>query len=150
MLTVLNHPALLETHLEAFADIDLTQAKLDRLRAEIIRIASAGPLDRAQLHDHLSGTHVADELTELQGRSSLVKDHPFARADSPFDTAEKGWLHLINMHWGVERMRRELREAEQVLARDFTEENFDRLKAVRAQVHAAELAERERAAARSD
>jgi len=147
VLAVLNHPELLDGHFEAFAELELANAKLDRLRNEIIRIASGGPLDRGQLHNQLSDTSVAGLARDVRDRSTLTKDHPFVRPEASLGDAERGWSHLVNWHWGVDRLRAELRAAEQALAHDMTEENFARLQTVRAQVHAAEQAERERAAA---
>lgn len=146
ILAILNHPGLLDSHFEGFAEVSLLNAKLDRLRNEILRIASGESLDRAALANHLSGTSVADIARELRGRNSLGKDHPFARPEAQLAEVERGWSHLINLHWDADKLAREQREAEDAFGRDMTDENFARLVAIRAQKHAAEQKEKAKAA----
>ena len=135
ILTVLNHPELLESHLDEFAKADLGNRKLDTLRNEIIRVAACGEaLDRATLDNHLKGTDSAHVANDLRLQKSLESE-PFARVEAEFQDVEKGWAHLLHLHESYNALQRELEEAEQALARDMTDENWTRLVAVKAQLH---------------
>ena len=135
VLTVLNHPGLLESHLDEFAKADLGNRKLDTLRNEIIRVAACGEaLDRATLDNHLEGTDSAHVANDLRLQKSLESE-PFARVEAEFQDVEKGWAHLLHLHESYNALQRELEEAEQALARDMTDENWTRLVAVKAQLH---------------
>ncbi len=138
VLTIVNHPELLEHHHEGFAAIGLRDLKLDRLRNEIIRIAALkGTLDRIELHNHLSQTDLGGALRQLQS-DSLLRQHSFAGPDADVGEAERGWNHLLWLHRRTHALQAELAEAESALARETTEENLARLVTVKSELFAME------------
>ncbi len=138
VLTVLNHPELLENYCETFAGVEFSNPGLDKLRNEIISIAALGqPLDREALGHHLSGTKAAHMAAALQQQKALKND-AFALASASLEEAERGWVHLLERQRSVDILRQELRDAEQALAREMTDENMARLVAVKAQLHESE------------
>ncbi len=138
VLTMVNHPELLEHHHEGFADVNLLNPKLDRLRNEIIRVAaSSGSLDRNGLYDHLSHTELVGVLSQLQG-DNLLRQHPFASPEADFSDAERGWNHLLMLHQRTYALQAELDDAESALANETTEENLARFVAVKSELLAME------------
>ncbi len=138
VLTMLNHPELLENHCETFAAFEFSDLNLDRLRNEIISIAALPvALDRETLVHHLSGTQVMQIAEGLTRRRSLKID-AFVRPEASLSEAERGWTHLLGRQRSTNGLKKELREAEQALARDGTDENLARLVAIKAQLHESE------------
>lgn len=137
VLTIVNHPELLEHHHEGFAGVSLSNLKLDRLRNAIIRVAaSQGTLDRIELHNHLSRTGLGEVLKQLQS-DSLLRQHSFAGPDADLEEAERGWNHLLLLH-RTHALQAELAEAESALASETTEENLARLVMVKSELLAME------------
>jgi DNA primase len=132
--TVLNHPDLLEKHLESFAILRLARPELDKLRAEIIEIAAGGgTLDRSSLRNHLEkrgAAHLADEL-ECQ---KSVKYQRFASPDTEFAEAEECWLHILSIHHEFLLLQGEAREAEAAFQQEMNEENWRRLQSIQLQL----------------
>ena len=136
--TILNHPAILDSHFEAFAQIDFSNRKLDTLRNEIIRIAASGePLERPALDTHLSGTESAGLAKDLRQQIGTHSE-PFARPDASLSDAERGWCHLLHLHESLNALQKELRDAEEALARETNDENWARFVAVKAQLRDSE------------
>ena len=138
VLTMLNHPELLENYCETFAAFEFSDLNLDRLRNEIISIAALSvALDREALVHHLSGTKLARIAADLP-RGKAMRIDAFARPEASLSEAERGWVHLLGRQRSTNGLRKELREAEQALAREGTDENLARLVAIKAQLHESE------------
>jgi len=136
--TILNHPGILESHFETFAKIDFGNRKLDTLRNEIIRIAASGePLERSSLDTHLMGTESAGLAKDLRQQIGTHSE-PFARPDASLSDAERGWCHLLHLHESLNALQKELRDAEEALARETNDENWARFVAVKAQLRDSE------------
>ncbi len=138
VLTILNHPELLSDHFEAFAELEISHPKLDRLRSEIISLAALGePLDRSALDNHFKDTEIGRFALDLSSQKAL-KSERFAQPEASVVDAERGWAHLLNRYRSVHTLQKELRDAELALAQEMTEENVARLAAVKAQLHETE------------
>lgn len=130
VLTVLNHPELLEAHCEDLASIEINDRMLDKIRNEIIDIAALhAPLDREGLRDHLDTRGLSDIAHRL-GSGTALKSETFAWPDADMDEAEKGWLHLLHWHQRAADLQTELKAAELALAEEMTDGNLARLKAI--------------------
>ncbi|TNE58118.1 MAG: DNA primase [Alphaproteobacteria bacterium] len=137
--TVLNHPELLEKHLETFADVTLSRPELDKLRAEIIEIAASGAtLDRATLRDHLEKRGTAHLADELERQKSVVFQR-FAGPNAEYAHAEESWLHILSIHHEVLLLQGEAREAEAAFQQEMNEENWRRLQSIQHQLKEAML-----------
>ncbi len=115
LLTVLNHPALLERHEEELLSVDLASPELDKLREAILRIAaschSAGmPLDSTVLKNHLHEEGLDKAVARLEGDKGLVGDS-FARTDAENEIADQGLRSLLQSSQ-LELLRLELETAE--------------------------------------
>ncbi len=141
LLTLLNHPELLENYAEDISRIEIRTPALDRLRNEIIDIAALhAPLEREALKDHLLSRNLADIARRLEAGSAFRSDR-FAWPDAAPDEAEAGFLHTLARHRRAIVLETELKAAERALAEEMTEENFARLQAIHAQLERAEPAD---------
>ncbi|MEP0706741.1 MAG: DNA primase [Parvibaculum sp.] len=141
LLTLLNHPELLENYAEDISRIEIRTPALDRLRNEIIDIAALhAPLEREALKGHLLSRNLAEIARRLEAGTAFRSDR-FAWPDAAPDEAEAGFLHTLARHQRAIGLEAELKAAERALAEDMTEENFARLRAIHAQLERTETAD---------
>jgi DNA primase len=141
LLTLLNHPELLENYAEDISRIEIRTPALDRLRNEIIDIAALhAPLEREALKGHLLSRNLAEIARRLEVGTAFRSDR-FAWPDAAADEAEAGFLHTLARHQRAIGLEAELKAAERALAEDMTEENFARLRAIHAQLERTETAD---------
>ncbi|ABS63930.1 DNA primase [Parvibaculum lavamentivorans DS-1] len=141
LLTLLNHPELLENYAEEVSRVEIGTPALDRLRNEIIDIAALhAPLEREALRNHLLSRDLAEIARRLEAGSAFKSDR-FAWPDAAPDEAEAGFLHTLARHRRAIVLQAELKAAERALAEEMTEENFARLQAIHAQLERSEVAD---------
>lgn len=137
LMTVINHPELLERHTEDFAEIEFTSAPLDRLRNEILDIAALhAPLDTSRLDDQLEKRGLLQSVRQV-GAGLSHKSEWFMERDAAQTDAETGWWHTLHLHRKALTLQRELRSAEQALADEPNEENLAHLNDIRDQIRSA-------------
>ena len=115
LLTVLNHPELLEAHHEELMAVDLNSDELDKLRAAIIRIAASchqsdDKLESLTIRNHLYGEGFGRAVQRLEGDKGLVGDL-FARPDATTDSADQGLRSLLRASQ-LQLLQHELEAAE--------------------------------------
>jgi DNA primase len=133
LTVVLRHPELLDRHAEALSEVELAGAELDTLRRAILdEHARRAGLDAASLAHHLTLCGLADTVDRLIGPAAKPLER-FARADAPLAEAEEGFLHVLD-RLRLRQVERELLAAENALAADFTDENLQRLRALKSQI----------------
>ncbi|TNE33944.1 MAG: hypothetical protein EP348_11945 [Alphaproteobacteria bacterium] len=126
VLTVVNHPEIIENHFEEFAALRLSSPQLDRLRRAIIDIAAVeSSLDYASMGHHLAKRKLSGQVRELQSAARSLDW--FAGTDAAFEDARSGWLHVLARH-KREALEKEVKTAERDLGENATAENLDRLK----------------------
>ena len=141
LLTLLNHPELLENYAEDISRIELKTPALDRLRNEIIDIAALhAPLEREALKGHLLSRDLAEIARRLEAGSAFRSD-PFAWPDAAPEEAEAGFLHTLARHRRAIVLEAELKAAERALAEEMTEENYARFRAIQEQLERSDAAE---------
>jgi DNA primase len=110
LVTILNHPDMIERISEELSDIEIRHEKLDRLRAEIIDIAGRGAtLDISTLRTHLNERGLAAVVEALTGNKVTIIDH-FAKAEATLEEAEAGWRDLLALdhrNVGLSQQRQE-------------------------------------------
>ncbi|MCF8466002.1 MAG: DNA primase [Sneathiella sp.] len=127
LLTVINHPEIMENYFDTFAALQLSSPRLDRLRRSIIDIAAVeSSLDYAGLAHHLAKRKLSEQVKGLQGPTTKALDK-FADPDAAYEDALRGWLHILARH-KQEALEKELEAAERQLAENTTVENNERLK----------------------
>lgn len=148
ILTLLNHPELLDDFGEELAVFEFGDPKLDKIRNEIIDIAALiAPLDRGVLEDHLNSRGFSETARFLASLPALKSDR-FAWPDATLEAAKQGWLHLWERHKYVLTLQRELKAAVNALAEAGSEmpvdetmvkKSFERLQALQIEIGALEV-----------
>jgi DNA primase len=142
LLTVINHPWLMDHHAEELAELDFRHPDADRLRRAILDAAGHGPLTA----EALAATIAASDLSGLHARVAAALTHTSdwpARPDAAPEDVDRWWHHVVTLHRKTRTLNRELKEAERALGADPTEENLAWLKDVQERLAALEGTEAE-------
>ena len=126
ILSVLEHPWLLERHEEQFAIFDFESEELDKVRNEIIRIASRDSnLERESLRRQLleNGLGQAIEIISKQG---VLTAQEFIGLKSSKEETEETWLHALQL-FQMEKLEQDIA----ILgSKEMNEEDYARLQAL--------------------
>ncbi len=134
VLTILNHPDLLESLEEDFATLELKSPDLDRVRQGILENAvSSDGVDRDGLISHLHKTGVGKIAERFLGKN-VLGSFRFVNTDSPLEDALKGWRQAYAIHDKVGRILAEHDEIVGELAEQPTEDLFERWRLLRAEL----------------
>jgi DNA primase len=126
VMTVVNHPHLLQQHLDEFAHIEFSSLDLDRLRAAILEIVSHSEGEVGPLREQLAGAGFAMVLTRLEDQIEKAGHWP-ATPEAADDDANQGWLQALTLHRRAGTLHKELKDAEAALGLDPSEANLARL-----------------------
>ncbi len=128
--TLLNHPHIFDSVEESFAQLDLSDRRLNLLRQEILAaLAAESSLDSAALHSHLKQRGFEEELRVVTAPSVYIHAG-FARPDASAEAVLAGWQDIVR-HMSGRSDRIEIHQAGRLLAADPTEENMKRLLSLR-------------------
>jgi len=131
LLTVLNHPAILPDVAEELSSAPIGSPELDSLRAALLDIAAHHPdLDSAGVKLHLTERGFGGIVSRLAARETEVLEG-FARSGASSEEAYEGFRHVLARHVRIALLRADLRVAEEELARNMTDEGWDRFVALR-------------------
>lgn len=134
VLTLVNHPNLLDEFLDEFAGLEITVPELDALRSQIIdSIAMGSGLDGTDLRAHLSKLGLGPLVDRLESQAKRLNEW-FLGSGAAQDDARTGLRQMIALHRKTVTLERELKAAEAAFAADPTEEKLNALKAVREQL----------------
>ena len=134
ILTLVNHPALVEDHFEALAALDcetpVAQKVLSDIQALAVRHHDISADDmRAALGVRGHGPAL-ERMTDTLTRQGVWQVGPeTARVD-----AETGLSHALALHNKKVQLNRELKAAEAALGEDPSEETFERLRDIKNQI----------------
>jgi len=130
----INHPWLLDEHLEALESIEFRHPDLEKVKAALIDIAAHdGASDRAAVLAELDRRGVA-ELAARVERAITTPSVWGARADAAPADVVMTWNQLFALHRQWHSLIKELKDAEQALGRDTTESNYSWLQDVKARL----------------
>lgn len=127
--TLISHPELYDEIGEHIGLMHFSLPELDKLRQEALKTLDGNPgLDSSALEFHLRQSGYSATLEALLNQE-VYKHAYFVRSD--VDTAEalKGWMHVFRLY-GREEMKADLQVATQRLAKEMTQDNFDRMVAI--------------------
>jgi DNA primase len=137
LLTVVNHPFLLERYSEEFSEVEFSTRELDRLRKEILHIAALhAPLDNGLLESQLMERGQLQSVRQVSAGLTLTSEWFMERDAAPSD-AETGWRQTLSLHRKSFTLQKELNAAERVLAQEPSEENLAHLNDIREQIRSA-------------
>jgi DNA primase len=138
VVTMLNHPALIPAHLDAFCHVELTNPDLDRLRHAILEIAADGEEWEAEtLRARLGERRHGPLLARLDTQIAAAGHWP-AQAGAALRDAEEGWLQALTLHRRKGTLHKELKDAEAALAKDPSEPNVARLVDIKKELESSE------------
>ena len=132
--TLLNHPWLLDAHLEEIAAIRFENRRLEALRDAMLNLMSGDkPLDseafRTQLNHSESGAVVAQVERAITHKSDWFAEPGAAQSD-----VETGWRHILALHRKSVELGRELEAARQAFQDEGSDAALERLNAIRGQL----------------
>ncbi len=136
-LAPIHFPEILDRFTEKLAELDFSTPELDRLRQSL--------LDAAALPENLDRSHLIDHLADRGHGPALARlEQAEARAGNPMAAyvAKTGnieglieqWLQAEKLHKKHTSLLRELHSTEMAFGQDMTDENFARMKEIRAQI----------------
>jgi DNA primase len=141
LLTVLNHPWLLENHAEDFSALDLSHPDAERLRRAICDAAAELPsADAGTMRAAVAARGLQDLLASVESAITHPSDWP-SREGSAEDDVERWWSHVVTLHVKQMTLHRELREAERALGDDPSEDHLCWLQDVQGRLSALEGSE---------
>ena len=127
VLTLINHPWLLEQHCEEVAELTLTSAPLVRLRDALLELLSSGnPLDSASVRSHLTSIGM-DSTIAVAERAITHKSDKFVVGDAEAGEVEAGWRHALALHDTQIGLPMALQAAEQAWGADPSEATWARI-----------------------
>lgn len=130
VLALINHPELLDRHLDLVSEISLTTQRLDKIRQELLHAAALGnPLDRRGIRDHLTERGLGDDVTRME-RRPLLRGMPFAQPQASPDTVERDWIHAVHRHSKLTGLEAEHAKAADALRDDASEAALRRLQEI--------------------
>ena len=127
LVTLVNHPWLLEQRCEQVADMALTAPPLVRLRDALLELLAAGnPLDSASVRSHLT-TIGLDSVVAVAERAIAHKSDKFANGDAEAGEVEAGWRHAFDLHETQVGLKLALQAAERAWRSDPGEASLARI-----------------------
>ena len=131
---ILNHPALIDDHAEALAELPFTSKALSGLRDQILSLqAMTNSLDTMTLRSQLSKSGVS-KVVDLVERTITHRSDRFAEPEASATEAEAGFRHILALHQRQDGLERMLKAAEEAWCRDCTEESQTRLLEIKRQI----------------
>jgi DNA primase len=141
LLSVLNHPWLMDSFLEDIAAVQFEAQPLQQLRDRILHIYyEQNPLDNEGLRNQLEKSGQANLLAQVKHAITHNSDWDTQPSTSRDDVL-KGWRHRLAMHRKAVELKRELESAVQAYANDPSEQYYLRLQDLRMQLLSADGAE---------
>ena len=134
ILTVINHPFIIETETETFSSLEFSSRDLDSLRKEILDTAAlhAG-LDTSLIRDHLVQRGYVKLIDRLEAKMTHASDW-FVLPGAATADVKAGWAQLVVLHNKALTLQKELKAAEFAFAEDQSDANFAHLNEIREQI----------------
>lgn len=118
---VIEHPWLLETHLEEFAELELAHPDADRLRRGILEVASGEvAIETDKLQRDLVEKGLEALVSRIRAAITHSSDWPARKGAGEADVSS-WWAHIVTLHRKARTLNRELKDAERALGDDPSE-----------------------------
>jgi DNA primase len=124
VMTMVDHPGLIDDHFDDLAAVELGNPDLAELRAALLDLAAHGEAGFAR--ERLEKSKVGPLLARLDAQIEACGHWP-AMASASDGDAEKGWLQALTLQRRKRTLHKELRDAEAALALDPSDANLRRL-----------------------
>ncbi|HWV54656.1 DNA primase [Pseudorhodoplanes sp.] len=124
LIAVIEHPWLLETHTEEFAELELIHPDTDQVRRAILEATSGEVvLDPRKLQETLSQRGFDPLISRVRAAITHRSDWPARPGAGEADVAQ-WWAHIVTLHRKTRTLNRELKDAERALGDDPSEANL--------------------------
>ncbi len=123
LFAVLNHPWLLESHAEEFAELDLVHPDADRLRRAMLDASAQGAMDAQTLRAIIAEREFGSIISRIEASLTHIADWP-ARAGAAIEDVSSWWRQVLTLHHRNRTLNRELKAAERALGEEPSEQNF--------------------------
>jgi len=141
LLALINHPWLLDTHAEELAALEFRHADGDRLRAAILDAAATEhPVSPTAMRSAIATRGQGALLARVEQAITHASDWPARETAAPEDVS-LWWTHVVSLHRKSRTLHKELKDAEQALGSEPSEENLAWLRDVQARLAALEGSE---------
>lgn len=134
ILSLVNHPALVEDKFEALAALDCETVAAQKVISDILALAMRHPgIGTADLLEALGARGhgpTLDRMAESLTRHGVWQVRP----ETALADAETGLSHALALHNKKVQLNRELKAAEAALGADPSEETFERLRDIKNQI----------------
>ena len=141
LITVVNHPWLLENHAEEFADLEFLSPDADLLRRAILEAGIDHQADETVASDKLRAAldarGVGPLLARVEGAITHTSDWPITAGTATGDVVQ-WWTHVVTLHRKKRTLNKELKDAEHALGEEPTDANLAWLRDVQARLAALE------------
>ncbi|PNG26522.1 DNA primase [Methylocella silvestris] len=135
LLILINHPGLVEQHLENIADIEFSGRDAGLLRDRLIDKVSSAPLDPAGARAFAQEQGFGAVLTRLDAFAAHAS-HWYMKENAAEADADEVLKQALTLHHRERGLNKDLRAAQQAFERDMTDANLARLKAIREDLNA--------------
>ena len=141
LVTVINHPWLLDSHAEEFSELEFLHPDADNLRRAILGAGSShAPFDSQSIRAALAAAGLNSMLDRVEHAITHTSDWP-ARAGAAPEDVVQWWSHVVTLHRKQRTLNKELKDAERALGEDPTEANLSWLRDVQQRLAALEGSE---------
>ena len=138
LMAVVQHPWLLETHAEEFAEIEFRHSDADLLRRAILEAGTGeSTLDSEALEAALVRRGLDGVLHRIRAAITHHSDWPAREGAAEGDVAQ-WWTHVITLHRKKRTLNRELQDAERALGDEPSEANLAWIRDVQGRLAALE------------
>jgi DNA primase len=142
LMVVINHPWLLESHAEEFAELEFRHPDAERLRGALLDAAAHDGTDADTFAAAIAAGDLKAVVARVQATLTHTSDWP-VQADAARADVDRWWAHVVTLHHKSRTLHRELRDAERALGSEPTEENLAWLKDVQERLAALDGTEAE-------
>jgi len=136
LLAAINHPWLLDSHAEEFAELDFLHPDADQLRRAVLDAGTGhGTVESEALREAIVARGLSTVLTRVENAVTHRSDWP-ARAGASADDVAQWWSHVVTLHRKQRTLNRELKDAERALGEEPTDANLAWLRDVQGRLSA--------------
>ncbi|MGO4831311.1 DNA primase, partial [Rhizobiaceae sp. 2RAB30] len=141
VVSIVNHPGLIDISFEAVETLDLAHPDLRRLHSAVIdAVAHDVAHDRTAMVEALERAGLADCWQRSVELVRKARQWP-ALEDAAIEDAREAFFQALHLHRSARSLHRELKAAEAALATDPTDENYRHLVEIQAQFRDAQATE---------
>jgi DNA primase len=124
LLAAIEHPWLIETHLEEFAALDFVHPDADQLRRALLEVVSGeAAVAQEKFQTDLAARGLEPLISRVRLAITHASDWPARAGASEADVAQ-WWAHVVTLHRKARTLNRELKDAERALGDDPSEANL--------------------------